>query len=80
MKQIITHIKSNGKLDIKLELLKELIDKKIKIIYEPEAEKKEKDAKDFIELLHNGPKAEGYRQKVTRAWIHEREDDGLLYR
>jgi hypothetical protein len=77
---IITQITSDGHLNVSDELLNELIGKKIKLVYEVESEEQEKDAKDFIDLLKNGPKVEGKGVKVTREWIHDRDEDDLRYR
>lgn len=77
---IITYLKPNGKLDIAPDLAKKLINRKLKLIYEIESEEQEKDAKDFIDLLRNGPKIRLKNDHITREWIHERDDDGYLYR
>lgn len=80
MQQIITKMKSNGVLDINPVLLKKLINKRIKIIYDIEKEAKTKDAKDFIELLRKGPKIKLKEDNLTREFLHRRENNGYLYR
>lgn len=80
MQHIITKMKSNGVLDISPVLLKKLMNKRIKIIYDIEKEDKTKDAKDFIELLKKGPKIKLKEDNLTREFLHRRDDDGYLYR
>lgn len=80
MQQIITKMKSDGVLDINPVLLKKLINKRIKIIYDIEKEAKTKDAKDFIELLKKGPKVKLKEDNLTREFLHRRENNGYLYR
>ena len=73
-------MKSNGVLDVSPVLLKKLMNKRIKIIYDIEKEDKTKDAKDFIELLRKGPKIKLKEDNLTREFLHRRDDDGYLYR
>jgi hypothetical protein len=80
MQQIITKMKSDGVLDISPVLLKKLMNKRIKIIYDIEKEDKTKDAKDFIELLRKGPKIKLKEDNLTREFLHRRDDNGYLYR
>lgn len=80
MQHIITKMKSDGVLDISPVLLKKLMNKRIKIIYDIEKEDKTKDAKDFIELLRKGPKIKLKEDNLTREFLHRRDDDGYLYR
>jgi len=80
MQHIITKMKSNGVLDISPVLLKKLMNKRIKIIYDIEKEAKTKDAKDFIELLRKGPKIKLKEDNLTREFLRRRDDDGYLYR
>ena len=80
MQQIITKIKSNGVLDINLDLLKRLIGRQLKVIYDIEKEDKIKDAEDFIELLRKGPKIKLKEENLTREFLHRRDDNGYLYR
>jgi len=80
MEQIITKMKSNGVLDISPDLLKKLIGRQLKVIYDIEKETKTKDAKDFIELLRKGPKIKLKEDTLTREFLHRRDDDGYLYR
>lgn len=80
MQQIITKMKSDGVLDINPVLLKKLINKRIKIIYDIEKEAKTKDAKDFIALLRKGPKIKLKEDNLTREFLHRRDDNGYLYR
>ena len=80
MQQIITKMKSDGVLDISPVLLKKLMNKRIKIIYDIEKEDKTKDAKDFIELLKKGPKIKLKEDNLTREFLHRRDDNGYLYR
>ncbi len=80
MRQIITKMRSDGVLDISPVLLKKLMNKRIKIIYDIEKEAKTKDAKDFIELLRKGPKIKLKEDNLTREFLHRRDDNGYLYR
>ena len=80
MRQIITKMRSDGVLDISPVLLKKLMNKRIKIIYDIEKEDKTKDAKDFIELLRKGPKIRLKEDNLTREFLHRRDDNGYLYR
>ena len=80
MQHIITKLKSNGVLDIKPDLLKKLIGKQLKVIYDIKKEYKTKDANDFIELLRKGPKIKLKEDNLTREFLHRRDDNGYLYR
>ena len=80
MQQIITKMKSDGVLDISPVLLKKLMNKRIKIIYDIEKEDKTKDAKDFIELLKKGPKIKLKEDNLTREFLHRRDNNEYLYR
>ena len=78
--QIITKMKSDGVLDISPVLLKKLMHKRIRIIYDIEKDAKTKDTKDFIELLRKGPKIKLKEENLTREFLHRKDDNGYLYR
>ena len=80
MNEITTHIRPDGRLAISPQIIKKMLGKKLKIIYEEKKENSERITEDYFDLLLNGPKVSGGPEKITREWIHDRGNDDIRYR
>jgi hypothetical protein len=81
LEEYITRVGINGILELDPGIMKKISGKKVKIIVYSEKEKNaEKKSNPFLDLLQNGPKAEGKIGLLTREWIYSRDDNEQLYR